>query len=242
MNLIVDIGNTITKLAIFDNGELLEISYTDNDTLSGLSGFVKRFNIRRSIVSTVVDLSDKACEVLDSMSFPVMMIDGNTRFPVDNLYETPETLGNDRIAAVVGASSLFPGRNILVIDAGTCITYDLVDSMGRYIGGNISLGLLMRFKALNMFTSRLPLIEKNGRMTEIGKNTETAIRMGVIKGVEYEVSGYISSLSEKYDKLLIFLTGGDNFPFDISPKNEIFADKFLVLKGLNRILEYNDSI
>lgn len=242
MNLIVDIGNTITKLAIFDKGELVEISYTDNDTLSGLPYFANKFDVRRSVVSTVVDLSDEANRILGNMPFPVMMIDGSTRFPVDNLYETPQTLGNDRIAAVVGANSIFPERNILVIDAGTCITYDLVDRMGRYLGGNISPGIQMRFKSLNVFTSRLPLVEKEGRMTEIGKNTETAIRMGIIKGVEYEVSGYISSLGEKYDDLLIFLTGGDDFPFDISSKNEIFADKFLVLKGLNRILEYNDSI
>ena len=161
--------------------------------------------------------------------------------PGVNLYETPETLGYDRMAAVVGANEQFPHRDILVIDAGTCITYEFIDSKGQYHGGNISPGMQMRFKALHQFTGRLPLVDTNGRKLPMGRDTETAIRAGVMKGMEYEISGYIESMKHKYPELLVFLTGGDDFSFDSSVKSIIFADRFLVLKGLNRILNYNNG-
>jgi pantothenate kinase type III len=142
---------------------------------------------------------------------------------------------------VVGANEQFPHRDILVIDAGTCITYEFIDSKGQYHGGNISPGMQMRFKALHQFTGRLPLVDTNGRKLPMGRDTETAIRAGVMKGMEYEISGYIESMKHKYPELLVFLTGGDDFSFDSSVKSIIFADRFLVLKGLNRILNYNNG-
>ena len=143
---------------------------------------------------------------------------------------------------MVGAQLLQPGKDLLVIDAGTCLTYEFIDAQGNYHGGNIAPGKLMRFKALHSYTAKLPLIEAEGNIPELGYNTETAIRSGVIKGMEFEISGYITHLQKKYPELLVFLTGGDEFSFDTNLKNIIFADKFLVLKGLNRILEYNDKI
>ena len=140
-----------------------------------------------------------------------------------------------------GANEQFPHRDILVIDAGTCITYEFIDSKGQYHGGNISPGMQLRFKALHQFTGRLPLVDTNGRKLPMGRDTETAIRAGVMKGMEYEISGYIESMKHKYPELLVFLTGGDDFSFDSSVKSIIFADRFLVLKGLNRILNYNNG-
>ena len=172
----------------------------------------------------------------------MLYLGADTPLPVENLYETPRTLGYDRMAAVVGANALCPGRDLLVIDAGTCITYEFIDASGRYHGGNISPGLQMRFKALHQFTGRLPQVQAEGRLLPLGKDTDTAIRSGVLQGMEYEISGYIQTMKHKYPELLVFLTGGNEFSFDTNLKNIIFADKFLVLKGLNRILNYNDRI
>ena len=192
-------------------------------------------------MATVIDLTDEAEARLAELPCPLLRLGADTPLPVENLYETPRTLGYDRMAAVVGAAERFPGRDILVIDAGTCITYEFVDAAGRYHGGNISPGLQMRFRALNHYTGRLPLVEAEGRLLPMGKDTETAIRAGVLKGIEYEMAGYIRAMKDKYPELLVFLTGGDEFSFDTNLKSIIFADRFLVLKGLNRILIYNND-
>lgn len=240
VNLIVDIGNTVAKLAVFESNELKEVAYTSNETLSGLKDFYEKYPIKKCIVSSVVDVKDEARNNLKLLDIPVVEMNHELKLPVKNLYSTPETLGSDRIAGIVGANYYYPENDILVIDAGTCITYDFIDSSNSYLGGNISPGIDMRFKSLNAFTSRLPLLDNGGDCPLIGYNTETAIRAGVIRGVEFEVLGYISEMRSKYPRLLVFLTGGYSFSFEISSKNRIFADKFLVLKGLNRLLEYNE--
>ncbi len=242
MNLIIDIGNTVAKLAVFDDDNLLEVFYDSNQTLESLPAVCGKYPLSRAVVATVIELNETVESRLKSLPVPLLQLDSTTPLPIKNLYETPQTLGYDRIAAVVGAYQNFPGRDILVIDAGTCITYEFIDSLGRYHGGNISPGVQMRFKALHQFTSKLPLISAEGRMTQLGKNTETAIRMGVLQGVEYEMLGYIETMRHKYPELLVFLTGGDEFSFDTNLKSIIFADRFLVLKGLNRILNYNERI
>ena len=241
MNLVIDIGNTSAKLAIFDGAALLEVVYDSNQTLERLPGLCSRYDIEQAIVATVIDLSESASAQLSALRIPLFRLGADTPLPVENLYETPETLGYDRMAAVVGACEQFPGRDLLVIDAGTCITYEFVDAAGRYHGGNISPGMQMRFQALHRFTSRLPLVQREGRQLSMGKDTDSAIRAGVLRGMEYEISGYIRALKEKYPELLVFLTGGDDFSFDSSAKSVIFADRFLVLKGLNRILNYNNG-
>ena len=242
MNLIIDIGNTVAKLAVFDDDNLLEVFYDSNQTLESLPAVCGKYPLSRAVVATVIELNETVENRLKSLPVPLLQLDSTTPLPIKNLYETPQTLGYDRIAAVVGAYQIFPGRDILVIDAGTCITYEFIDSLGQYHGGNISPGVQMRFKALHQFTSKLPLISAEGRMTQLGKNTETAIRMGVLQGVEYEMLGYIETMRHKYPELLVFLTGGDEFSFDTNLKSIIFADRFLVLKGLNRILNYNERI
>ena len=241
MNLIIDIGNTAAKVALFDGGEMVEVLTESNQSLDCLEALCAKYPVEQGIVATVIDLSERVLAALVALPFPLLWLDSKTPLPVTNLYETPETLGYDRMAAVVGANEQYPRRDILVIDAGTCITYEFIDSKGQYHGGNISPGMQMRFKALNQFTGRLPLIDSNGRKLPMGRDTETAIRAGVLKGMEYEISGYIESMKHKYPELLVFLTGGDELSFDSSVKSIIFADRFLVLKGLNRILNYNNG-
>ena len=242
MNLIIDIGNTSAKLAVFSQEKIIETIRCSNQTLEGLSSLCERFPIEKGIVSTVVTLNENIIKQLGSLSFPIKMFTHKTPVPIKNQYETPHTLGMDRLAAVVEAYSAKPNHPILVIDAGTCITIDFIDEQGQYKGGNISPGADMRLKALHTFTSKLPEIAREGEIPSIGRNTETAIRSGVMKGIEHEIYGYIQQFQKKYPSLLVFLTGGIEISFDTKLKSSIFADSFLVLKGLNRILEYNEAI
>ena len=241
MNLVIDIGNTIAKIAVFRDGSIVEIFYDSNQTLEQLPDICAKYPIDKAIVATVIDLGERVLAQLAHLPVPLLWLDEKTPLPVENLYETPQTLGYDRMAAVVGANEQFPGKDILVVDAGTCITYEFIDAAGRYHGGNISPGVQMRFKALHEFTGRLPLVVREGRRLPLGKDTDTAMREGVLKGMEYEISGYITTMKHKYPELLVFLTGGDDFSFDTNLKSIIFADRFLVLKGVNRILNYNND-
>jgi type III pantothenate kinase len=169
----------------------------------------------------------------------VIFLNENTPVPITTGYETPATLGKDRLAAAVGANYLQPDKNILVIDAGTAITYEFIDSKGVYAGGNISPGLTTRFRALNHFTGKLPLVNETEDVPFIGSNTEMAIIAGVVNGIVFEMDGYIDTLKAQYKDFFVFLTGGHSFYFERRLKNHIFADPNLVLTGLNRILEYN---
>jgi type III pantothenate kinase len=241
MKLIVDIGNTFAKVAVFDGDEMVDFAIGQNSDAEPTERLFGKYSPECGIVSAVAIVTDDMRQRIDGLGIPMMWLDGRTPLPVSNCYSTPETLGADRIAAVVGAYSLFPGRDILVIDAGTCVTYEFLGADGRYLGGNISPGLQMRLKALNAFTGRLPLVAAEGESPAWGNSTETAIRTGVVKGMEYEIAGYIKDVKGKYPNLLVFLTGGDKFSFDEKIKSIIFADRFLVLKGLNRILDYNNG-
>lgn len=241
MNVVIDIGNTVAKVALFQGEELVCVEQDRNDSLERLDDFVSGVNLEKCIVASVVDVTQEVLQRILNLNIPVVWLDYLTPLPIKIAYETPHTLGVDRIAAVVAANFISPGRNILVIDAGTCITYEFIDASGVYHGGNISPGLHMRLKALHQYTAHLPLVEYAGRLLDLGKDTETAIRSGVMQGIKYEMEGYITSMKYKYPELLIFLTGGDEFSFDTSIKNIIFADRFLVLRGLNRILNYNNG-
>ena len=242
MNLIIDIGNTAAKLAVFSSGELKEMTRCSNQTLEGLDELCNRYSIKQGILSSVVSLNEEVREKLNNLPFPIQTFTYETPIPVKNLYQTPQTLGVDRLAAVVEAHSAQPNHPILVIDAGTCITFDFIDESGQYLGGNISPGIDMRFKALHSFTSKLPLVNREGEIPPLGKTTETAIRSGIIKGVEHEMNGYINHFHKNNSALLVFLTSETEFSFDTKLKSIIFADRFLVLKGLNRILEYNEAL
>lgn len=219
MNLAIDIGNTRTKAAIFDGDTLVDSTIEPGHYFPFLYHWCARYGYTSVIISSTIDYPEDVMQVLREKLPNLLWLDAQTPLPITNLYETPETLGKDRIAAVVGAYTQCPGKDILVIDAGTAITYELIDAQGRYLGGNISPGVQMRFDALNHFTDKLPLVAAEGRKLEIGKDTETAIRAGVLEGVKHEMTGYITSLRAKYPGLFVFLTGGDRISFDTNIKN-----------------------
>ncbi|WP_337784937.1 type III pantothenate kinase [Prevotella sp.] len=242
MNLIIDIGNTCVKLVCFNEGKVVEEQRTDKDDAVALQSFCSRYPFSRGICSSVSDISEEYSAALSSLPFSMMEFkSGTTRVPIINKYNTPLTLGSDRLAAVVGANWLQPGRDVLVIDIGTCVTFDFINSIGEYLGGNISPGPTMRLKALNHFTARLPFVERRGDTPDFGTDTTTAIRSGVMNGIKYEIEGYIHSFLAKYPQLFVYLTGGVHLNLQFSENLSIFADDFIVPKGLNRILEYNNE-
>ncbi len=242
MNLIIDIGNTLAKLVAFDGDIPVEEIKTSNETLEHLSEFVNKYSFSQGIVSNVFEIKTEAEQQLNKLDFPLLYLNAQTPIPITNDYMTPETLGADRLAAAVGAYTQYPGHDILIIDAGTCLTFEFIDKHGHYKGGYISPGLQMRFKSLNTFTAQLPLTDSNGIFSEIGYDTETSIRSGVIQGMKFEIEGLIKYFQEKHPALLVFLTGGDIFNFDSKIKSLIFADKYIVPKGLNRILTFNNEL
>ena len=240
MNLIVEQGNTNLKVAVFDGDQLVvSSSYKDNNDATWVSEVFEQYHPEKCIVSSVADMDEMLISFLKDRTPFILLLDENTSIPVSIEYKTKNTLGKDRIAAVTGAHYLKPGQNILVIDAGTAITYEVLEMSGVYKGGNISPGMTTRFRALNMLTKRLPLVEAGNDVPFIGTSTESAILAGVVNGIVYEMDGYIDALKIKYGDVFVFLTGGHSFYFERRLKNRIFADANLVLTGLNRILEYN---
>ena len=242
LNLIVDIGNNSSKYYLFNGKQLVLHSRRNNGTSGILSEWNKEFEIEKVIVSSVIDLDDAARKEFGILGCPVLWFNSGTPTPLSIDYSTPHTLGSDRLAAATGAWNEAPGHDMLVIDCGSAITIDFVDRCGHYRGGNISPGIKMRLMALHDYTSRLPLIEKEGETPVMGHDTETAIRSGVIRGICHEIEGYITEYREKYGDVLDFLTGGDEKSLKNSIKSSIFADKYLVAKGLNCILQdyYNE--
>jgi len=195
--------------------------------------------LNRAILSSVKSVDDEILQFLSENFDCFIELDHQTELPIENLYETPETLGKDRLAAAVGANELFPDQNLLIIDAGTAITYDLVSEKNQFVGGNISPGLQMRFNALNHFTGKLPLVNYSDEFQPIGKNTTDAIRAGVQNGILYEIERTIDLFNRNYQNLQIVMTGGDSIFFDKKLNYSIFVHFNITLIGLNRILEHN---
>lgn len=239
VNLIIEQGNTSSKVAAYEKGQLIASFVYKELGIPVVEALFEKYAFTQGILSTVIDTDDELLFFLRSKLRRFVFLDENVPLPVAIRYETPKTLGKDRLAAVVGANYLSPGKNLLVIDAGTAITYELVDASGTFLGGNISPGMTTRFRALHHFTQKLPLVTEKVDIPLMGTSTETAIQAGVVNGIVYEMDGYIDVLKTKYPDLLVFLTGGHSFYFERRLKNSIFADINLVLTGLNRILEYN---
>ncbi|MDF3079048.1 MAG: type pantothenate kinase [Sphingobacteriaceae bacterium] len=245
-NLVVDIGNTFAKAALFNNREIEKSSSTAEFNLAFLEQFAGGEHIDSAIISSV-DQEVSEIESHLKSRYKYIRFNAGLSGRVKNNYKTPSTLGLDRLAAVIGAEAQYPGRNVLVIDAGTCITYDFIDSSRNYYGGSISPGIGMRFKAMNEFTERLPLIDFDaGFEGKLGDDTRSAMLAGVQQGTYYEAIGFIQSYSEQYPELQILLCGGDAMFFDSRLKSSIFAHSFetqpnLVLTGLNEVIyQYND--
>jgi len=240
MNLVVDIGNSQTKVAVFEADKIVQIICTDKLTISGLRGLNRIYpRLNRAIVSSVAFINKDLLEEIKNTYDIFIEFNHQTSVPIDNLYKSKETLGPDRLAAAVGGITLFPGKELLIIDAGTAITFDLIDSKNCFLGGNISPGLRTRFRALHEFTRHLPLIEHADPWPEIGQTTEEAIRAGVQNGIIFEIDGMIDHVHKDWPDCKVILTGGDLFFFDKKLKNTIFVKFEITLIGLNRILEYN---
>jgi len=236
MNLIIDVGNTRVKAAVFEKDSLVEqFVFKEIELNQEVEKIASKYIIHSGIISSVVAFP----ELILKKKVPFIELCATTKLPFNNLYSTPNTLGVDRIALVAGAVEKYPNRNVLIIDAGTCITYDFVNSQKEYLGGAISLGLKMRYTALNKFTSKLPLLEMKMVDDLIGNTTETSIHSGVINGVLNEINGVVEQYEKKNKDLTIVLTGGDTNFLAIQLKSSIFANPNFVLEGLNTILTYN---
>jgi type III pantothenate kinase len=234
----IDVGNTRTKYAVFTESKLLATDELKEP--ADLIELITDFVINQAIVSSVRSLSDQEQKVLSGLK-KVIELTAKTPVPITNNYGTPQTLGMDRLAAIAGASFLFPKQNVLVVDAGTCITFDFVDSKQIYYGGSISPGLAMKFKAMHTFTGKLPLVEqtKPDSTALIGRDTIECLKSGVFNGTLAEVDGLIAEYQKQYPDLITLVCGGDAAFFETNLKARIFAEPNLVLIGLNHILNYN---
>ncbi|MDD4150661.1 MAG: type III pantothenate kinase [Bacteroidales bacterium] len=240
-NLIIDLGNTALKFFVFDEQTILHQSIVEDYDifLSDIIHIISRYELENAIVSSVRG-DDKDFIVELKRTINILQMNANLKLPVELLYETPQTLGQDRLAAVCGASVLYPNENILVIDVGTAITYDILTADNKYLGGTISPGIFTRFKSLHNFTGKLPLLGINKKLNGVyGKTTNEAIILGVQNGIMNEVDGVISAFNDKFNNLLVVFTGGDSFFFDSLIKNRIFVVPNLTVFGLNKILKLN---
>ncbi len=235
MDLIVDVGNTRIKVAVFEDGSLKEhISCEQENLISTINKILTSHEVKRRFFSSV-----KSNFGFLETDYDFIALKRTMSMPFENHYETKETLGLDRLALAASAVKLYPGFNTLVIDAGSCVTYDFVNSSKQYLGGGISPGLSMRYKAMNSFTDGLPLLDSKPTEIWLGKTTETSMRVGAEKGLVLEIDGMISHYKTEFENLHVLLTGGDAFHLASQLKNSIFANQNLVLEGLESIMTIN---
>lgn len=246
-NLVIDIGNTFVKIAVFETNKIIDSQKTQELTTELIGQVIKKHQAKNLIVSSVKkELGFDEDTIKKSINY--ISFGRETPIPIKNRYETPQSLGLDRLAVVIGANFLYPNQNTLVIDAGTCITYDAINSKAEYFGGSISPGLKMRFSAMHHFTSKLPLVNFDSSFDKkYGKNSTEAISSGVINGTLYEAEGFIKQYLIAQPNAKIILCGGDAAFFDTNFKNSIFAhlilhEPNLVLIGLNTVVNYQHDL
>lgn len=243
MRLVIDIGNTRTKIAVFSGRTMFFVQAFENIGIDDIEKLINQFPTIKKVIFSSVGFVDKDKDEIKEFlkqRFRFIEMNNDISLPINNNYLTPLTLGNDRIAGVIGANNLFPENDCLVIDAGTCITLDLIDKTGNYYGGSISPGINMKYKALNTFTGSLPLIDDKFKVENIvGNDTKSSIISGVINGTLMEIKGFIAYYKKKYPGLKILFTGGDaNFLHNYFKENTVL-EEHLVLFGLNIILDTN---
>ncbi len=238
MNLILDIGNTNTKIAVFEKKVMLKKITINSDLIDrSILKLQKKYPLKNCIVSSVTKIHRDTLKSIDLIEKSIEL-NQKTNVPFQNHYKTPTTLGVDRIALASAAISQYPNQNTLVIDAGTCITYDFINASKKYVGGAISPGISMRYKALHQFTANLPVLEP-GSFKLIGNDTQSAIHSGVLNGIIQEIEGVISQYQSEYSNLTVVLTGGDTIFLAKKLKSSIFANPNFLLEGLNSILIHN---
>lgn len=235
MNLVIDIGNTRTKAALFNKCELVELKWfqTPAEILQS-NLFLKQ--AKQAIIASVINEAEDFCNQLNTI-LPSQLFSANSFSPLKNLYQSVSTLGSDRLAASIGAFTLYPASCVLVIDAGTCIKYNFTNDLNEYLGGGISPGIRIKFKALHNFTGKLPLVEPDYNFKDlIGNTTQHSILSGVLNGTIAEIDGVIDLYKAKFPNLIVVITGGDSTYLAERLKNSIFVIQNLVLSGLNYIL------
>ena len=245
MNAVVDLGNTFAKIGWFEDDRLVKAQY--KIPFEELTAVLTKELPAQVILSSTSRETQFYADFLQPLHVQVVQLSPTLPVPIGKDYDTPQTLGADRLAAAVGATVLFPLKNCLVIDMGTCITYDWVSAEAVFHGGIISPGFRMRFQAMHTFTKRLPLIDvaetqPHASVPLIGKSTHTAMESGVINGLLAEVEGIVERYRNEYGECRVLLCGGDAPFFESRLKNRIFAAPNLVLMGLNRILTYNVNL
>jgi type III pantothenate kinase len=241
LNLVLDIGNTRVKAALFEGDRIVELKYyTSQDEAWNDIDFIRQ--AKAAMIGSVVNDTGRLADKLSTL-FPVHLFSSTTKIPLENLYQSASTLGSDRLAASIGAYTLYPNADVLVVDAGTCIKYNFTNAANQYLGGGISPGLAMRFKALHQFTGKLPLIEPDADMIElIGRDTRQSILSGVLAGSAAEVDGIIARYREQYPALIAVISGGDSEYLAKQLKSSIFTVQNLVLKGLNHSLNCTNPL
>jgi type III pantothenate kinase len=239
MILTLDVGNTRIKGAVFEGDILLDAFVCmKNELEKSIQNILKNYKeITDLVVSSVSDVEKNSFSTF-SKSLNIHFVSHKDQFPFINKYETPQTLGVDRLVLATGATLLYPNQNRLIIDVGTCVTYDFVDENNNYLGGAISPGLALRYKALHNFTSKLPLLTIESPASFIGKSTEESIHSGVVNGLAYEIDGFIAEYRDKYSNFIIILTGGDTDFLANRLKNTIFANSNFLLESLNQTFQY----
>ena len=236
MQLIIDVGNTRVKAAIFNGHRLEQLAYIERDDfIKQIGVFSEGYPINRAIISSVARLSEKQRRSVQ-LRFPTVFLTHRSKVPFTNLYKTPETLGVDRIGLMAAFAKAYPGKSGLVIDAGSCITYDYLDEKGQYTGGAIAPGIRLRYEAMNSYTANLPLLTRTEEHNLIGSTTAEAMHSGVINGVVEEIDGIINRYKEDFNVQTVVITGGDGEFLSKRLKNSIFALSNFLLEGLNYIL------
>jgi len=237
-NLIIDIGNTNKKVAVENNGKIVFLECYDTFSVDELNVLEQKHTFDYVILSSV-SLKDETMKSYLRSKYQCLVLSDKTPIPIVNHYQSPDTLGTDRLAGVVAANNLYADTNCLVIQLGTCITCDFINKKGEYIGGSISPGLQMRLKALNHFTDKLPLINKLSFNDFIGKTTDESIQSGVFNGILHECNGSINQYKNTYPDIKIIVTGGDMLYFNHRFQHEIISIPHLVIVGLSIILKHN---
>jgi len=237
MRLVLDAGNSCIKYGLFSNNELLRSGNINK--YQSINSILDRKTLSKINVIASCKVTDKL-HITDLPQVKHIQIDKNSIFPFNLKYNTPQTLGIDRIVACTG--NYTKGESSLVIDCGTCVTYDYISKLGNYEGGAISPGIKLRFQAMNNFTDQLPFIKSfNKNPRTIGDSTEDCMKSGVLNGLAYEIDGFISEYLIIDNQLKVFLTGGDAIFFVDALKSRIFAQQNLILKGLDVLIDLNEK-
>ena len=239
MILAIDVGNTRIKAAVFEGDILLDTFVFQKIALEkNIQNILEKYKKTSHLV--VASVSDVAKQAFISFEKTVKIhfVSHKDAFPFNNCYETPNTLGIDRMVLAAGATLQYPNQNRLVIDAGTCVTFDFIDENDNYLGGAISPGLRLRYEALHNFTAKLPLLTLEKPKHFIGKSTSESIHSGVVNGLVYEIDGFIEDFKAQYSKFIIILTGGDTEFLAKRLKNTIFANSNFLLESLNQTFQY----